>query len=753
MMESIIGSTLSPFQAASFLSFLLDVSLKSLPIFAAAGLVCLRLRRASAASRHALWVVTVVSLMCLPTFCILLPRWSVPLLPAAAQHPTQAPTPVGSRVEEAAPRQPLAMEQPPMAGVGKLSRQPLPATGSADSISSPTSSLSAPDVSPSPTAPVIAPIAANLKPFSPTSRRGVFRPTMKQLILAIWLGGVLMVLTRAFIGITAARRLVRRCQEVVSGPLVDAAEQARETLSLSFRVPLRESPPGTVVVPMTFGLLRPVVLLPSGAADWPAERLRVVLLHEIAHVKRRDWLTTMLAEVACALYWFHPLVWLTAHRLRAESEQACDDLVLTSGVQAVDYADHLLEVVRGLTGRRGSMAAVVTMAQERGLTGRLKTILAESKNRSAATGRGLAVAVLTTLVIVMPLAAMHLVTRLNLEKSNGRNATRVATLPGGAQVELVAVTATRMVRNQGKTDTIAPYNSFAPDGTELPISSNLSTSDGNSKARRLHPDWRWTGGTMVSFSRNSDSQLRFYCGYNNTMIDFPCNSNGQVGFISQVGFYSFVLRMPAKTPYDPVLKQIVLGSDRHGHIQKVVSAMDPWPICTGIIPQRDGRADIEIKFPEGNLHTVLTAPLIGTACRHLPTGQTILLSVNSHSLFPSYQIQIRGKHYPTTEVSVTAPSGYLSGANGEVIPLGVGGKRTPLQRYCYTSYGPEGFLVRRVLVEGKKRVSFSFSTAEIKAKHIIGFQYQQRPIHTVVFRNVALAPNSPAARQPVPPPW
>ena len=745
-------SVLPPFSAASFLSFLLDVSLKSLPIFAAAWLVCLGLRRASAASRHALRVVTVLSLLYLPAFCILLPRWSVPVLPASAQHHAQTSAPVVSRVEEVAPRQPLATEQPPTTGVGKLSPQASPATGSAASMSSHAPSLSASVVSlPLPAAPVVA----NPRPITSTTRRPAFTPTMTQLILATWLAGVLMILARALIGIVAARRLVRRCQKAISGPLVDAVEQARATLGFSYGVAVWEDSSGTeVIVPMTFGLLRPVVLLPYGAASWPAERLRVVMLHEIAHVKRRDWLTTMLAEVTCALYWFHPLVWLSSHRLRAESEQACDDLVLTSGVQAVDYADHLLEIVRGLTGRRGSMRAVVTMAQERDLTGRLKTILAESKNRRAATGRGLAVAVLTTLVIVMPLAAMHLVTRPNLEKSNGRNATRVATLPGGAQVELVAVTTTRMVRNQGKGDTIAAYNSFAPDGTELPISPNLSTSDGNSKARRLHPDWRWTGGTMVSFSRNSDSQLRFYCGYNNTMIDFPCNSNGQVGFISQVGFYSFVLRMPAKTPYDPVLKRIVLGWDRHGHIQKIVSAMDPRPICMGIIPQRDGRADIEIKFPAGNLHTVLTAPLIGTACRHLPTGQTILLSVNSHSLFPSYQIQIRGKHYPTTEVSVIAPSGYLCGpTDDEVIPLGVGGKRAPLHLYNREAYGPEGFLVRRVLVEGKKRVSFSFSTAEIKAKHIIGFQYQQRPIHTVVFRNVALAPNSPAARQPLPPPW
>ena len=229
------------------------------------------------------------------------------------------------------------------------------------------------------------------------------------------------------------------------------------------------------MVPMTFGLLRPVVLMPYGAAKWPAERLRVVMLHEIAHVKRRDWLTTMLAEVACALYWFHPLVWLAAHRLRVESEQECDDLVLTSGVQAVDYADHLLEVVRGLTGRRGSMPAVVTMAQEGDITGRLKTILAESKNRSAATGRGLALAVLAALVIVLPLAAMQPIKRHPTELHQAAAPWQV-TLADGTQARLLSVAAGNW--ESGKTTTWAPDGKMlggSPESDQAKIKSGART--------------------------------------------------------------------------------------------------------------------------------------------------------------------------------------------------------------------------------------------------------------------------------------
>ncbi len=79
---------------------------------------------------------------------------------------------------------------------------------------------------------------------------------------------------------------------------------------------------------MTCGAWHPVLLLPDAAENWPLERRRVVLLHELAHIKRLDWLTQTLAYIAGSLHWFNPLVWLAARRMRVEREQACDDLVL-----------------------------------------------------------------------------------------------------------------------------------------------------------------------------------------------------------------------------------------------------------------------------------------------------------------------------------------------------------------------------------------------------------------------------------------
>lgn len=96
----------------------------------------------------------------------------------------------------------------------------------------------------------------------------------------------------------------------------------------------------------TWGVLRPRVIVPAAARGWTEARIRMVLGHELAHLRRRDWLVQLGAEVVRAVYWFNPLAWLACRRLRLESEQACDDAVLAAGAPPREYAEELLALAR-----------------------------------------------------------------------------------------------------------------------------------------------------------------------------------------------------------------------------------------------------------------------------------------------------------------------------------------------------------------------------------------------------------------------
>ena len=97
-------------------------------------------------------------------------------------------------------------------------------------------------------------------------------------------------------------------------------------------------------MPMTWGVIRPKLLLPEASQEWTEERRRVVLLHELAHAKRGDYLTNLVTQLACALYWFNPFVWFAARQMIAERERACDDVVLRHGARPSDYAEQLLHI-------------------------------------------------------------------------------------------------------------------------------------------------------------------------------------------------------------------------------------------------------------------------------------------------------------------------------------------------------------------------------------------------------------------------
>lgn len=311
---------------------MLELIWKSTIVLVAAGIASVLLWRASAATRHVVWVLALGSLLILPVFEKTLSSWgatSVVYVPSA-------------------PRVLVAS-----ASVAAVSHQKA-ATGNGVAIAA----------------------------------------------LGFWLTGLLVCLWRWK---RAAAQVARMRRNAVALSDPDTPREIAKQFGQRSNVVVLVSP--EEIVPLTAGLRHPFVLLPASAQQWSPERMRVVLLHEMAHIRRRDSFTQAIAELVRCLYWFHPLVWLAVSRIRVERERACDDLVLHAGTLASDYASHLLGLARTLPSAALHPLAV-SMAGAH-LETRIRAILHPRTNRRVMSRASFAAACIVAACLVLPLAAMR----------------------------------------------------------------------------------------------------------------------------------------------------------------------------------------------------------------------------------------------------------------------------------------------------------------------------------------------------------
>ena len=205
---------------------------------------------------------------------------------------------------------------------------------------------------------------ASMASVTPVAAQPGILPRLTGLILVAWALGVAMLALRTTAGVLSLRRITRRGRTITTGSM-------RTLLDTTCRrVRLIES--DDVQSPATWRVWRPVIALPTAARAWSAASLETALRHEVAHVRRRDVVTQLMAEAGCALLWFHPAIWFAAARMRAERERACDDAVLVSGASEIDYAASLVAVAAGVS--RPARGAV-GMASASGLESRIRAIL------------------------------------------------------------------------------------------------------------------------------------------------------------------------------------------------------------------------------------------------------------------------------------------------------------------------------------------------------------------------------------------
>ena len=343
--------------------------IKATLILVAALGITLVMQRASAGARHLVWLVTLVALLLIPA----LTAWAPLRLEILPAEPTQS-----------AAASPTVQPPPTSANPGRAG-------------------VTAEGVAPMPS---VLPVSygATTPSDVPAESHGGFVSALRNaslwsIALGVWAiiaAAILLSLTWSSL---VVRRLVRRSRALDDQSWMTPLWEVSDRMGLDEPPRLLLSPDAKM--PFACGLATPTIVLPAECESWSHERRLAVLLHELAHVRRRDLAGHTLGRLVCAVYWFHPLVWTAARKLRDESERACDDLALSCGTRATDYAEHLLDIVTSVRRETTPMVALA-MARRKEFEGRMLAIL-DPELRHSTPSRRQSAALIGALVMISAL--------------------------------------------------------------------------------------------------------------------------------------------------------------------------------------------------------------------------------------------------------------------------------------------------------------------------------------------------------------
>jgi beta-lactamase regulating signal transducer with metallopeptidase domain len=358
---------------------LLSCAIRAAVILAVALGLARLLSRQTASLRHAVLSIAMGCVAIAPALGVLLPSWTPTLvtLPAFVLAP--------ARVERSSP----AAETPDAAAR---------AGASASTARSSVANVSAPDAA---TREIESAESATM-----TAPQSVARPpNVARWLEGVYVAGAALVFAAWIAGLLRLAWLTARSEPIHDGPSQLELATIAHTYGVRRSVRLRRSRHPSVLA--AWGLVRPQILLPAGSEHWTSGRIRVVLLHELAHIRRNDWIVQVLAGALRIVYWFNPLIWIASSRLRHESERACDDLVVSHDVDAHEYAGHLLALARLLNRGPASWTSAPSMAAPSSLRARVAAILDPDANHARARRSAVASVAMLLLIVTAPVAAFR----------------------------------------------------------------------------------------------------------------------------------------------------------------------------------------------------------------------------------------------------------------------------------------------------------------------------------------------------------
>jgi beta-lactamase regulating signal transducer with metallopeptidase domain/HEAT repeat protein len=441
---------------------LLILLVKATIILVAALGITIAMQRASATARHLVWLVTLGGLLLVPA----LTAWSplrLAVLPASL-------TDLNLLVSDAASVSRVSTFYPN----GDRETTIISPDGVALIASPPGGTISIPTNHPS---------SDKTQATPPLPR---FALTGISLVVAVWGAVVIAILLSLAWAGMSVRRIVRNARPLDSPDWMTPLFEIADRIGLDDAPRLLQS--DEAKMPFACGIAKPTIVLPAESESWTLDRRRAVLLHELAHVRRHDLLGHTLGRLACAVYWFHPLVWTAAKQLRSESERACDDLALACGTRATDYAEHLLDIVTSVRGDSTPLVALA-MARRKEFEGRMLAILDPHLRHSTPSRRQSAALIAALALISLTVGAIAPVAR-------SADAAVVATTPRTPHSPKAAESAAPQASTSVLNDAPLPIHAPAyPDSGEPGVmskrtsftqSTQTSTAVSQSVARVTH---------------------------------------------------------------------------------------------------------------------------------------------------------------------------------------------------------------------------------------------------------------------------